>query len=454
MSGAGDDLAFAGPRTLAGMVRAREVSPRELVQASLRRIEELDPRLNAFRAVMAEEALASADAVTDLDRPLAGVPVAIKDDLAVAGQVMTWGSRSYGPPQAEDSAPVKRLRAAGAIPIGITNVPELMIWPWTASAANGVTRNPWDPSRTTGGSSGGSAAALAAGMVPAATGSDGGGSIRIPAACCGLVGMKPSRGRVPGKPGWVGLSVYGALARTVADSALLLDVLAQPAGASFAQAAATEPGRLRIAASRKIPAGALAKLSADQRRGWERMRDLLAQLGHEVRERDPDYGLKMLAFTQTWLRGVYEDSLEVPNRELLERSSKGVAAAGRRLVPERRRAALLAKRPQTAARIMTLWDEFDVLMTPALASTAIAAEGGFGKPAAIAFDRAARFTPWTPIFNLTGQPAIAVPAGVGQDGLPLSVQLVGRPGAEAMLYSLAAQIEQAAPWVDRRPPIS
>src|SRR5205085_2280920 len=179
-------------------------------------IEKLDPRLNAFRVVMADHASVDADALTDLDRPLAGVPVAIKDDLPVAGQAMTWGSRSYGPPQPADAEAVKRLRAAGAIPLGITHAPELMIWPWTASLANGVTRNPWDPSRTTGGSSGGSAAAVAAGMVPAATGSDGGGSIRIPAACCGLVGMKPTRGRVRGKASWIELSVYGALARSVA----------------------------------------------------------------------------------------------------------------------------------------------------------------------------------------------------------------------------------------------
>ena len=155
--------------------------------------------------------------------------VAIKDEMPVAGQALTVGSRTYGPPAPEDSEVVRRLRAAGAIPIGITNVPELMMWPWTATVANGVTRNPWNPARTTGGSSGGSAAAVAAGMVPAATGSDGGGSIRIPAACCGLVGMKPSRGRVPGTS-WVSMSVFGALARTVKDSALLLDVLARPSG--------------------------------------------------------------------------------------------------------------------------------------------------------------------------------------------------------------------------------
>src|SRR5262249_50240685 len=191
--------------------------PRELVELCLRRIEAIDPGLNAFRVTLPEEALAAADAAEDAigDGPLAGVPIAIKDDMPVAGQSVTRGSRSYGPPANADGEVVRRLRAAGAIPIGITNVPELMIFPWTASAANGVTRNPWNPERTPGGSSGGSVAAVAAGMVPCATGSDGGGSIRIPAACCGLVGMKPTRGRVSSQPaseGWLGLSTFGALA--------------------------------------------------------------------------------------------------------------------------------------------------------------------------------------------------------------------------------------------------
>ncbi len=224
-----EELAFAGPVALAAQVRAKQVSPRELVELSLRRIESLNPQLNAFRTTMAERALAEADGLTALDGPLAGVPIAVKDDLPVAGEAMTWGSRSYGPPQPADAEAVRRLRAAGAIPVGITNVPELMMFPWTATQANGITRNPWDRSRSPGGSSGGSAAAVASGMVPAATGSDGGGSLRIPAACCGLVGMKSTRGLVPTAPaleGWLGLSVYGALARTVADSALMLDVMA------------------------------------------------------------------------------------------------------------------------------------------------------------------------------------------------------------------------------------
>jgi amidase len=446
-------LAFAGPATLAALVRSRELAPRQLVELFLERIERLDPHLNAFRVVMAEEALAAADALEDFSGPLAGVPIAVKDDLGTAGQATTRGSRSYGPPEVEDAEAVKRLRKAGAIPLGITNVPELMIWPWTATVANGVTRNPWDPARTPGGSSGGSAAAVASGMAAAATASDGGGSIRIPAACCGLVGMKPTRGRVPGR-GWAGLSVNGALARTVADSALLLDVLARPRGQSFTEAAAAEPGCLRIAASRKVPFGVLAKLSADQLQAWGWVRDRLAELGHEVDEHDPDYGLKMFEFAQMWVRAVYEDSLAVPDPGSLEPCTRGMATAGRLLVSERHREKLLAKRYRTTGRMLQLWERFDVLLTPGLASTAIAAEGALGRSAAVAFDRAGRFTPWTPLFNLTGQPAVAIPAGFGADGLPLAVQLVGRPGAERTLYALAAQLERSAPWADRRPPIS
>lgn len=463
MTAAADaDLLYSGPASLAELVRTREVHPRELVELSLRRIEALNPRLNAFRVTMADEALAAAENASD--GPLAGVPVAIKDDLPVAGHATTRGSRSFGPPEAADAEIVRRLRAAGAIPIGITNVPELTIFPWTATAANGVTRNPWNVSRTPGGSSGGSAAAVAAGMVPCATGSDGGGSIRIPAAACGLVGMKPTRGRVsmaPAREGWLGLSVYGGLARTVRDSALMLDVMhgalssdphqAPPFDGSYVDAASRPPGRLRVAMSRKVPPGLVAKVSSDQRGAFERTARVLEGLGHDLIERAPAYGLLQLDFVQMWFRGIYEESLEIPDRTQLEPLTRQMAGAGRYVVPPRRRVQLLAKRETSTARMLALWQEVDVLMTPGLAKTAIAAEGGYGKPAPLAIDIAGRFTPFTAVFNVTGQPAMSVPAGIGSDGLPLSVQLVGRPRAEDLLYSLAGQLEQAAPWADRRP---
>jgi amidase len=453
-------LAFAGPAALAAMVREGQLHPRELVELSLRRIESLDPQLNAFRVVVAEQALAEADEVDYRSEPapLAGVPIGVKDEMELAGQVASRGTRSYGPPAAADHEVVRRLRAAGAIPVGITNAPELMIFPWTASLANGVTRNPWDPSRTPGGSSGGSAAAVAAGMVAAATAGDGGGSIRIPSACCGLVGMKPSRSpaSVELTTGWLGLTVFGALARTVADSALLSDIIyPDPSGAfRYVEAAAREPGRLRIAVSRKFPPGQLGRVSDDQRGAWERMAATLGGLGHEVVERDPAYGLVQLEFLQYWLRGVYEESLSVPDRSTLEGSTRQMAAAGRSVVPPPRRRRLMARRRNTIARVTKLWDEVDVLMTPGLATTAISAEGGFGRSAPVAIDTAGKFTPFTAPFNVTGQPAVSLPAGLGSDGLPLSVQLVGRPGAEDVLYSLAAQIEAAAPWSQRRPPVS
>lgn len=463
-----DELAFAGPAELARLVRERQVRPRELVELCLRRIEAIDPKLNAFRVVMAEQALAEADEVA-AERPdglLAGVPIAVKDELPVAGQSATRGSRSFGPPEARDSEVVRKLRTAGAIPIGITNVPELMIFPWTASAANGVTRNPWNIDRTPGGSSGGSAAAVAAGMVPCATAADGGGSIRIPAACCGLVGMKPSRGRVsmqPSREGWLGLSVVGALARTVADSALLLDAIhgsapgdgdvAPPFTGSYAQAAATAPTRLRVAISRKVPPGSIARLSGDQRGAFDGTASLLEALGHEVLERDPSYGLAGVEFTQMWLRGICEEARTVPDPAMLERSTRQLIAVGRRLVPDRRREKLFTTRASRTARVLELWREVDVLLMPVLATTAIAAEGGYGRSALAAYDRSSRFMPFNPLFNLTGQPSIALPAGFGADGLPLSVQLVGRPGAEDLLYSLAGQIEAARPWAQHRPPV-
>lgn len=270
---------------------------------------------------------------------------------------------------------------------------------------------------------------------------------------------------MPEGEGWLGLSTFGPLARTVADSALMLDAMQgtidgdvytlPPPSGRYVDAAAAPPGRLRIAVSRKIPPGLISSLSADQREAWDQTVKLLAELGHDVVDRDPSYGTAGLVFTQTWLRGIYEDSLNVPDRSQLEPITRRMAATGRLLVPDRRARKLRgAARARTSERMLSLWDEVDVLMTPGLASTAIAAEGGYGGGTLRAFNIAARFTPWTAPFNITGQPAVSIPAGFGPDGLPLSVQFVGRIGAEDTLYSLAGQIEGARPWSDRRPALA
>jgi amidase len=202
-----------------------------------------------------------------------------------------------------------------------------------------------------------------------------------------------------------------------------------------------------------VPPGSIARLPSDQRGAFQRTAAVLEELGHEVIERDPAYGLAGIEFTQLWLRGIYEESGRVPDHTRLERSTRQLVAAGRRVVPDRRRERLLTARAVRTARILELWQEIDVLLMPVLASTAIEAEGGYGRSALAAFDRASRFMPFNPLFNLTGQPSIAVPAGFGGDGLPLSVQLVGRPGAEDLLYSLAGQIETARPWAHHTPPV-
>jgi amidase len=229
---------------------------------------------------------------------------------------------------------------------------------------------------------------------------------------------------------------------------------AAPYSGSYLDAASSPPGRLRIAVTSKPPPGPPVRLSADQRRAWEETVTLLGELGHDVTPRAPNWGPVGIVFAQTWLRGIYEDSLKVPDRRQLERTTRRMAAAGR-LVSERRAAKLRgAIRARTTARILRLWDDVDVLLTPGLASTAIAAEGGYGRSALAAYNLAARFTPWTPPFNVTGQPAVMIPAGFGSDGLPLSVQLVGRPEGEHTLYALAAQLEAARPWAEARPPLA
>jgi amidase len=466
------DLAFAGVARQAELVRAGEVTPRELVELSLTRIERLNPVLNAFRSVYAERALTEADqAAARLkggdERPLLGVPVAIKDNVDVAGDVTTHGTNAFGEPAPEDSEVVKRVRAAGAIVVGRTKVPPLCSLTCTESATWGVTRNPWDLNRTPGGSSGGSAAAVAAGLVPAALGTDGGGSIRTPAAFCGLFGLKPQRGRIPLSPlpeHWHGMTVVGWLARGVRDSALLCDATMgagpvdvdrpAPPVRPFAEAAAAPPERLRIAWSVKVPPGTPGVKIADPvQEAVRATAELLASLGHEVAERDPDYGLAAPASTARIVRGVGDEALSLPHFDRVDLRFRRLTRISR-LITDGLLARARAAEEANAARINRVFEHCDVLVMPVGPELPFEVNRWDGRSLAVTFDGNARIivcaTPW----NQTGQPAAAVPAGWTDDGLPLSVQLVGRPGDEPTLLSLAAQLEAERPWADRRPPVA
>jgi amidase len=463
------ELAFAGLARQAEAVRAGEVSPRELVELYLERIERLEPRLNAFRVVLAERALAEAAEAerrrsSGDEGPLLGVPIAIKDSQDVAGELTTHGTGCVVEPATADSEMVKRLRTAGAIVIGKTNLPELAFAMFTESPTWGVTRNPWDPERTPGGSSGGSGAAVAAGLAAAATASDGAGSIRYPAAYCSLFGLKPQRGRVPVDPDlehWHGLSVNGCLTRTVLDTAIFLDVTAgggraadkpPPVQRPFAEAARTLPGKLRVAASVKGTRALAPPLLDDRcRRAVEETAELLGSLGHQVAWRDPDWGTVGNPGAVLYSRGVADDARNIPHPERLGRQVHAVARAGA-LIPDwvlRRSRAATAKH---ARRLNGIFDEHDVVLLPVIGEPPVPVEKWGSRGGLWTLAGMTRRTSFGPPWNYVGNPAAAVPAGFTDDGLPLSVQLVGRPSDEATLISLAAQLEAERPWADRLPP--
>ncbi|UTI66026.1 amidase [Paraconexibacter antarcticus] len=455
------EIAFAGAAEQGRMLAAGAITAPQLLDLHLERIARLDHQLGAFRVVLDGEARAEAAAAqARLDAgeraPLLGVPVAIKDDADVAGQTTAWGTSAHGPAKTADAEVVRRLRAAGAVVVGKTNVPEMTIWPFTESLTFGATRNPWDLSRTPGGSSGGTAAAVAAGLVPLGLGSDGGGSIRIPATWCGLFGLKPQRDRVPLAPhdgAWQGLSVNGPLARTVEDAALFLDATADdlPEG-GFAAAVRQAPGRLRIAMSAKLPPGVLGRVGRAQRAAFGEAAALLRELGHDVVQRDPDYPLDGAAaqFMPRYLRGIRDDVATMPHPELLEARTRAMARLGG-LVSDRRIGAVRAAEAAFTARVTSIFDDVDVLLTPG-AATGPPRVGAYQRRGAVGtFNRIAGRVPFQPIWNATGQPAAVVPWGLDGDGLPLSVQLVGRPHGEATLLGLGAQVEAARPWAARRP---
>lgn len=447
------------------MLAAGAVTAPALLQTYLERIARLDPQLRCYRVVLAdtarEEAAAAQRRLDAGERlPLLGVPIAIKDDVDIAGQTTAFGTRAHGPAATRDAEVVRALRAAGAVILGKTAAPELMMLPYTESVSYGATCNPWDTSRSPGGSSGGSGAAVAAGLAPLALGSDGGGSIRIPSTWCGVFGIKPQRDRVslaPHDDAWCGLSVNGPLARSVVDAALFLDAtttLPAPDG-GFVAAASRTPSRLRIALSTKVPPPLVVRSGRQQRAAVGQAGALLRELGHDVVARDPDYPPTAIVanYLPRYFRGIYDDFRVLPHPQRLEARTRHMARIGS-LISDRRIAAVRAGEGPLAARIQTIFDDVDVLVTPATAT---------GPPRIGAYQRrgavsslllASALVPFFEMWNLTGQPAAVVPWGFDDDGLPVAVQLVGRPRDEATLLALGAQIEAARPWAQRRPPVS
>ncbi len=461
---------------LAELIRSGELSARELVERSLRRIDELEPQINAFTHVAHESALQAADAVVPGDaRPFAGVPIAVKDNRPVAGMPITMCSDLFGDRVARhDSFLVRRLREAGFVIVGKTALPEMGILPTTESRRFGPTHNPWDPTRTPGGSSGGSAAAVAAGMVPIAHGNDGGGSIRIPAACCGVVGLKTARGRVSAGPeiGQSFLSCDGVLSRTVDDTAAALDVLAgyeagdatwaPPPSASYSELAATAPGRLRIGVTVTSP---LDDVEVDPvcEAAVRDAAELLASLGHDVEPASPPWsGLDMLPdFTRAFGPQISMTTLvggRLAGREPTEDDVEPLTWLMWCHARETDALALLSSQGRlegVARSLIAYMSQYDAVLTPALAQrpVPIGTINGFQQPDAWAgYRRSGYFTPFTAIVNITGQPAISLPLYHGDDGLPTAVQLIGRPACEEVLLSIATQLESSLPWADREPP--
>jgi amidase len=429
---------------IAAAVREKRATPREVVADHLARIERLDARVGAFRVVRSEAALTEADELAgraDLaELPLAGVPVAIKDNLAVCGESNRNGSAATeDTPADHDHVTVARLRAAGAVVLGLTNVPELCVF-GTSEGVHGTARNPWDTSRTAGGSSGGSAAAVAAGMVPIALGNDGMGSLRIPAANCGIVGLKPGHDTIPagiGHGDWFGMSENGPLATTVEDARLMFGVLAdteaiRPSGNLVRKVAVSVRSPL-LGVGVGRPYANAAREAAES----------LAGAGHQVRPADPPYPywLGTAALTH-WTAGTAVDAEDLDPRRLARRT-RVHAAVGRRFVAGVRTG---ERREQLRGRLEPFFAEHDVLLTPALARRGPAAapwhQRGWLRNVLVNTS----YSPLTPPWNLTGWPAMAVPFGTLPSGAPAAVQLVGRPGSELELLELAGQLEELRPW--------
>lgn len=437
------------------------VTARELVAGALARVAALDARLRAFTEVFEEDAVSRAD---ELDRrlareghpvgPLHGVPVAVKDDTDVAGRRTGFGTGAVRTPASQDSELVRRLRAAGAVVVGHTTMPEFGQSAFTSSVTHGTTRNPWDPARCAGGSSGGSAAAVASGMVALATGTDAAGSIRVPAAWCGLVGVKPQRGRVSTAP-WPSiygrLGVPGPLARTVADAALLLDAMtgttaadryrAAPWRTSATRALAEEPGPLRIRVVMDAPVTARSELDENVRRAVRSVAEHLARSGHELSEGALPRVRLGPAFDAPMAAGVLQEAQRVDEVRRLETrtrhslwvhrlSARGVARAEARAVG-------------IATRVNAVFEEVDVVLSPTVPCPAPAVDEVSERGFFASVRRTMHMVPYTAVWNVLGNPAVAVPVGVTGGGLPLSVQLIGPDGSEPRLLQVAAQVEAA-----------
>ncbi|HEX6763717.1 MAG TPA: amidase [Gaiellaceae bacterium] len=437
------------------------MSAAEAVEAAIARIETANPDLNFLVTECFEQALAAARAPLP-DGPFTGVPMLVKDLTETAGVRTTFSSRAFADyvPDA-DAAVVRRMKEAGFVVLGKSNTPEFGITAVTESHLNGDCRNPWDPSRTPGGSSGGAAAAVAAGVLALAHGSDGGGSIRIPASCCGLFGLKPSRGRVspaPNVSGSLELSQNGAVSVTVRDSAAFLDAVAgyewgdanvpAPPERPFLEEVGRDPGRLRIAYTdvAPIPHPVDPRVAAVARSAG----DALAALGHDVVEQTPPWRDENLirAFAVLWqtspaLFPVRDRSLLMPlNRVLAESADRTSSVA---------LAEATVSLQRSARKVVAFWQQVDVVLTPGLAMLPVPI-GWIFEPEDPweQFGRGGEFTPFTPVVNVTGQPAASVPFSV-VDGLPVGIHLIGPPAGEALLFRLAAQIEAAHPWAGRLP---
>ena len=451
-----------GVAETARRIAAGETTAREVTAAALQRIEEREPGLNAFSVVLERQALAEAaarDAAQSSGAELGtlhGVPIVIKEELDVGGTVTTFGGRGNSTPAATDGEVVRRLRAAGAVVIGKSTMPEFGAWPYTESDDRGITRNPWDRSRTPGGSSGGTAVAVSSGMVPVGMGGDGGGSIRIPSACCGLFGLKPQRGRVTTAPHhhlWWALGTVGPLSRSVLDSALVYDAIrgnkesdlyrAGETG-SFVDAVGREPGRLRIGWSTKPVTKGIRPDPAHVRAVEDTVR-LLADLGHDVVEVDPGYPDPTLAFVPQFFAGIRSEADEVEHRDRLERRTRSTCRLGSWVTPKVLDRAL-AMTETVSEKANRVFDRVDVLLTPTMAHRPPATGVLMGTGPVRASLRAMPAVAYVALWNIAGNPAASVPRGTAADGLPLAVQLVGPTDGEERLLSLSAQIEQAAPW--------